>query len=132
MKKKLWFYVCIVQALFIILVVTIFLRGHFASPRVKETSLQNYIDLAEQYDYIPEQGYIPDAKTARKIGVSLIDSMSGMRRIGWVTVEYDAENRVWKIHKSYWIGLLGVGFGGAGGALLEQDTGDVIIVYLEK
>ncbi|MDR1821558.1 MAG: hypothetical protein LBQ91_03870 [Oscillospiraceae bacterium] len=131
MKKKLWFYICMAQALLIILTVTIFLWKQIAPVKAKETDLQNYIDLAEQYYYVPEKGYIPDAKTAAKIGESLIDSLSGEHRAGKVTVEYDAENRVWHIRKVYWHNPLVVVFGGAGGTLLEQDSGRILIVYLE-
>ena len=126
MKKKIWFWLCMVEAV-------IFLAGGcallFATPSVTyegETDLQAYLDdlTEDNYNY-PELGYIPDAKTAAAVGGAVIDQLTGRHLFGAVTVSYDPEARLWLVHKGY--------FPHAGGyAVIEQDSGRIVTALLCK
>lgn len=126
MKKKIWFWLCIAEAVIILSGGCVLL---FATPSVTyegETDLQTYLDdLTEDNDNYPEVGYIPDAKTAAAVGGAVIDQLTGKHLFGAVTVSYDPEARLWLVHKGY--------FPHAGGfVIIEQDSGRIIKALLCK
>ena len=126
MKRKLWFWLCIAEAVIILAGGCALL---FATPSVTyegETDLQAYLDdlTEDNYNY-PEVGYIPDAKTAAAVGGAVIDQLTGRHLFGAVTVSYDPEARLWLVHKGY--------FPHAGGyAVIEQDSGRIVTALLCK
>jgi len=101
MKRKIWFYLCIIQAIVILL----YLWSSLAPVQVKKVNLQNSLEQKEKYGYFPETGYIPDAKTAKIVGSRIIDNLSGYSKfhISGVDIEYDEEKRLWKVIKGYFI-----------------------------
>ena len=126
MKKKLWFWLCLIET-------TVILVGGcavlFSTPYVSyegESDIRSYVDdLAEDNNYAPEVGYIPDAKTAATVGGAVIDQLTGKHLFGAVTVSYDPEARLWLVHKGY--------FPHAGGfVIIEQDSGRIIKALLCK
>ena len=126
MKKKIWFWLCIAEAVIILVGGCALL---FATPSVTyegEMDIQAYLDdFSEDNNYYPELGYIPDAKTAAAIGGAVIDKLTGKRLFGAVTVSYDPEARLWLVTKNY--------FPHAGGyVVIEQDSGKIIQALLHK
>ena len=64
---------------------------------------------------------------AAKVGGCIIDNMcdkSGFN-LGVTTVEYDSENRLWGVTKSY-------GFAKSGIVIIDQDTGEIVRALLQK
>lgn len=126
MKDKIWFRLCILEA---ILIMIIGLALILSSPRslyVGETDLEAYLtEFSEDTAYVPEEGYIPDAKTAAAIGGRLVDNTSGGGLFDSVTVSYDPVNRLWMVRKNYFPH-------GGGFAIIEQDTGRILTVLLHK
>ena len=126
MKKKLWFWLCLIEAAVILVGGCAVL---FSTPSVfyeGEMDIRSYVDdLAEDNNYAPEVGYIPDYETAGEIGGAIIDELTGEKGIGAVTVCYDADNRLWLVTKNY--------FPHDGGfVVIEQDSGKVIKALLNK
>ena len=126
MKKKLWFWLCLIEAVVILAGGCAVL---FTTPYVTyegEMDVAAYVsEFAEDNNYAPEVGYIPDYETAAEIGGAIIDELTGYRLFGAVSVSYDAENRLWLVRKNYfpW---------GGGFVVIEQDTGRVIKALLHK
>lgn len=126
MKKKIWFWLCMIQAVIILVGGCALL---FTTPSVTyegEMDIRSYVDdFAEDNNYYPELGYIPDAKTAATVGEAVIDQLTGKHLFGAVTVSYDPEARLWLVHKGY--------FPHAGGfVIIEQDSGRIIKALLCK
>ena len=126
MKKKIWFWLCLIEAAVILVGGCAVL---FSAPSVfyeGEMDIRSYVDdLAEDNNYAPEVGYIPDAKTAATVGGAVIDQLTGKHLFGAVTVSYDPEARLWLVHKGY--------FPHAGGfVVIEQDSGRIIKALLCK
>lgn len=126
MKKKIWFWLCMVEAAIILVGGCALL---FATPSVTyggEMDIQAYLeDIPEGNNNYPEVGYIPDAKTAAAVGSAVIDQLTGKNLFGAVTVSYDPDARLWLVHKGY--------FPHAGGyVVIEQDSGRIVTALLCK
>ena len=126
MKKKLWFWICLIETAVILVGGCAVL---FSTPFVSyegEMDIRSYVDdFAEDNNFTPEVGYIPDYKTAGEIGGAIIDELTGKSLFGAVTVSYDPEARLWLVHKGY--------FPHAGGfVIIEQDSGRIIKALLCK
>jgi len=96
-------------------------------PQYKNADLSEYLEEAEIYKPQPKQGYVPDAKTARRIGCKVIDNLKNLpdNCLGGATVEYDEERRLWRVHRWYIITQ-------GGYVLIEQDSGKVVAAFLQK
>lgn len=126
MKKGICFYLCIVQAAVILIGLCAMAWSCWAEPEVRETDLVEFLgQFSEENNYLPDAGYIPDAKTAKAVGKPIIDEMTGNRSLGGVTIKYDAENRLWLVEKGYL-------FGHGGFVLIEQDSGKILKALLTK
>ena len=126
MKKKIWFWLCMIEAVIILIGGCALL---FTTPSViyeGEMDVQAYLDdFSEDNNYYPELGYIPDAKTAATVGGAVIDQLTGKHLFGAVTVSYDPEARLWLATKNY--------FPHDGGfVVIEQYSGKVIKALLNK
>ncbi len=126
MKKKIWFWLCMVEAAIILVGGCALL---FATPSVTyegEMDIQAYLeDIPEGNNNSPEAGYIPDAKIAAAVGGVVIDQLTGKHLFGAVTVSYDPDARLWLVHKGY--------FPHAGGyVIIEQDSGRIVTALLCK
>jgi len=93
----------------------------------KEISMQKYLEMPLENNYKSDEGYIPDYKTAARVGGGIIDSMldKSVFDFGHTTVRYDAENRLWKVTRGYL-------FDQGGFVIIEQDTGRVVKALLNK
>ena len=126
MKKKIWFWLFLIEAAVILIDGCAVL---FSTPFVSyegEMDILTYVgEFHEDNNCAPEVGYIPDYKTAGEIGGAIIDELTGKSLFGGVTVQYDAENRLWLVTKGYfpW---------GGGFVVIEQDSGKVIKALLHK
>ncbi len=126
MKKKLWFWLCVMEAVVILVGGCALL---FTIPSVTydgEMDIAAYLsDFAEDNNGAPEVGFIPDYETAGEVGGAIIDELTGKHLFGSVTVSYDAENRLWLVTKNYfpW---------GGGFVVVEQDSGRVVKALLHK
>ena len=129
MKKKIWFYLCCFLIAFIICNCVFSIYQKYKIPDIKFADSSQYknpnpVTIDELR---PENGFIPDAKTAEIIGEAIIDQYVGENNdlFSYVEVEYDFENRIWIILKSY--------FPHHGAyLLLDQDTGAVIDIVRWK
>lgn len=132
MKRKMWFYVCIIQTAILITMIAVSLWSSFSAVTVEKVNLEEYLEKDESSDYFPEAGYISDAITAKIIGSQIIDKMVGNSHFhpGRVTVEYDEENRLWKISKGYFYGFFTFGPGGV--IVIEQDNGKIVKAFMTK
>jgi len=124
MTKKVWFYLCIIQAIILAGVITISLWPTSA-PKFEKANLEEYLVKHSNRNYLPDAGYIPDAKTAKIIGSQILDNLNGNSGyiFSGVYIEYDEENRLWLVSKGYSL------FRG-GEIVLEQDSGKVIKAFL--
>lgn len=127
MKKKFWFYLCIIQAIILASMIAVFLWSSFSPVHYEKTNLQELLEELEGQNYLPETGYIPDAKTAKIVGACIIDNLTehSRFRISSVTVEYDEENRLWLVSKGYL-------FSHGGFVVIEQDSGKIVKALLMK
>jgi len=127
MDKKIWFYLSIIQTIVLISILMVFILQNTIPVNFKETDISKHWVLREENDYLPNVGYIPDAKTAKIIGSCVIDNLTGYSRfrINSIAVEYDEENRIWLISKGYI-------FSGGGMVAIEQDSGKIIRAVLTK
>ena len=128
MKKRIWFYLCIAQSIVILGVVFMMILPSLVGKEVQQLDLVEYLgQFDEGNNYLPEVGYIPDAKTAQVVGSAIIDKMigSGYTLISTITVKYDNENRLWLIEKGY--------FPHHGGfVIIKQDSGEIVKALLTK
>lgn len=114
MKKGIWFSLCIVQAVEILIGLCAMGWSCWAEPEVREADLVEFLgQISEENNYLPDTGYIPDAKTAKAVCEPMIDEMTGNKSLGGVTIEYDEENRLWLVEKGYL-------FGHGGSSLLSR------------
>ncbi|MBE6594359.1 MAG: hypothetical protein E7644_01030 [Ruminococcaceae bacterium] len=130
MKSKVWFWVSIAAIVLLItswvgMAFLIVLQPNYDFIEAKNEDLTYYLELPEDNNYLPEFGYVPDAKTAAQIGSAVIDNFFGQKFGGSVTVEYDSVHRLWKVHKGY---LLRHG----AFVIIEQDTGRIIKALKDK
>jgi len=127
--KKIWFYLCITQAIIIVIILFSFLWSLYTPIHVNKTNIEEYVlQFNENNNYLPTNGYIPDAKTAQIIGVKIINKLTNHTEFsfGSVNVEYDETNRLWKVQKTYLFGTPGAF------VVFERDTGKIIKALLIK
>ena len=126
MHKKIWFYICIFQAVIIVIGTLAIFLPSFTTPKAEEVDVVEFLDsYTEGNNFVPEQGYIPDSQTAKIVGSKIIDELTGESWFGNTIVEYDSANRLWLIHRTYLLNRGGV-------VVIEQDTGRVIKALLYK
>ena len=126
MKKKIWFYLCIVQAVIIVAGLILTVAPPKYTVDTEDVDLRAYVDsFHADNNCLPDVGYIPDAETASVVGSVIIDKITGRSRFGATTVTYDEENRLWMVERGYL-------FAPGGFVVIEQDTGRVIKMLLEK
>lgn len=129
MQKKIWFYLCIIQTV----IIMIFIGGllfislpELTAPEYELVDSDELLDsLREDNNFIPDTGYIPDARTAKVVGGEIIDRLTGKTLGGATTVEYDELNRRWIVHRNYFLN-------GGAFVVIEQDSGKVIKALLQK
>lgn len=91
-----------------------------------KTDLKAYITQFDEGNcYLSENGYIPNAKAAREIGSCIIDNMVGSKSIGFVNIEYDEINHLWKVSKGYL-------FNNGGFVVMDQYSGKVVKALMYK
>ena len=126
MDRKVWFYICIFQSVVLIGVLIVCLWSPFAVPKVRKTDLKEFLNqFSENNNYLSDEGYIPDAKTAKIVGSRIVDNLTGHSWFGGVNIEYDQKNRLWKVNKGYL-------FSNGGFVVIEQDSGKIIKALLSK
>lgn len=128
MNKRKWIYLAI--GIFVIVVATVIAVVSICSysfVKAKEADLQSYLEMPSENNYYAYEACIPDAQTAARIGSALIDNMCEKSAfdVGFVTVEYDAANRLWRVNKGYL-------FSQGGFVILQQDTGEVVRALRNK
>ena len=122
MKNRLLIGICIIQLIVIVLI----MLPSIIPPDTSEADLSEYINqYSEDNNYYPDKGYISNAKAAKKIGVAIIDEITGNSGLGFVTIKYDKENKLWYVQKNYLIrnGCF---------VVIEQESGKVIKALLLK
>ena len=127
MTRKIWFYLCIIQSVILVCILGIFLWCSLSTPNVQKANLKEYLVKHSNWNYLPDAGYIPDAKTAKIIGSQILDNLNGNSGyiFSRVSIEYDEENRLWLVSKGYSL------FRG-GEIVLEQDSGKVIKAFIAE
>lgn len=126
MKKNIWFYLCIIQTVILFGVIIAGVWSSISNPKARKVDLGEYLSqFSEDNNFIPDTGYIPDAKTAKIVGSQIIDKLTNKSLFGVTTVEYDDKNRLWKVEKGYL-------FSHGGFVIIEQDNGKVIKALLTK
>ena len=121
--KKIWFYLSMIQSA-VLLVIVVALCLSSIQPTVENADLVEYSE-EEENNWVPDQGYIPDAQTALEVGSAVIDSMTGYHFFGASDVTYDAEHRLWRVRRGYL-------FRQGAFVVIEQDTGKIIKALLYK
>lgn len=128
MRQRLLLSLAIVQGVILILIVMSSIRSASNEQRYECADLKAYMaQFVEGNNYIPSSGYVPDAKTARAVGSSILDTLIANRSIlgSSVEVQYDEKNRLWRVGKSYLLG-------GGGFVIIEQDSGRIRLALLSK
>lgn len=135
--SKVWFgLVCFQLLLSIVcfLIVSIAFIFSQTPVEVKNTSLKAYENKWENPEdaWYPEEGYIPDAATAKMIGEKILNNCLGVSDIEKAVIPhetivyYDEKNRLWMINTSYLL------FYSSGKVVIDQDTGEVRYILLTK
>lgn len=127
-QKKMLVFAFTFLGVLIILGTLLFLHESCFFVREEEANLQSYLEMPAENNYLPDEGHIPNAKTAAKIGSAIIDQMcqdDGVLGLGFVDVEYDKSNRLWKVNKGYM-------FHQGGFVIIEQDTGKIVKALFNK
>ena len=126
MKRQVWFYLCVIQAIVIVGFILLVICPSIVISEPTNVDLKEYLDsFSEGNNYLPEAGYIPDAETAKVVGSAIIDKLTGKKLFGGTTVEYDEENRLWLVNKGYL-------FHQGGFVVIDQDSGKVVKALLKK
>ena len=135
--SKVWFGLFCFQLLLSIvcfLIVSIAFIFSQTPVEVKNTSLKAYENKWEnpEDEGYPEDGYIPDAETAKTIGEKILNKRLGVSDLekamipNEAIVYYDENNRLWMIETSYLL------FHSGGKVVIDQDTGEVRYLILTK
>ena len=126
MRKKCWFYICIAQAVVIVALVLWCVWPAITTPEVSTNDLNELMSrYNDKANLLAEDGYIPDGKTAKIVGSSILDNLSPKKLLSRDLLSYDAENRLWRVERRY--------FPSHGVCvILEQDTGKVVRVFKTK
>ena len=135
--SKVWFWLfCFQLLLSSVCFLTVGIGVIFSQTpvEVKNTSLKAYENKWENPEdaWYPEEGYIPDAATAKTIGEKILNNCLGVSDIEKAviphstTVYYDEKNRLWMINTSYLL------FYSSGNVVIDQDTGEVRYLILTK
>ena len=132
MKRKVWFYLFWIYLGISLMTLTFGAFLELSSYKVQESNIGSFLDEYNSYaevdgGYVPAYGYIPDAKTAVKVGGAIID---GICKPDWalletVSVEYESVNRLWKVQKGYLPYASAI-------VVLDQDTGKVLAFVRQK
>lgn len=126
MRKKIWFYLFIIQAIIIVGLILLTICPSIVISKPKNVDLKEYLDsFSEGNNYLPDAGYIPDAETAKIVGGAVLDELTGNCFFGITAVEYDEENRLWLVNKGYL-------FSPGGFVVIEQDSGKIVKALLNK
>ena len=132
MTHKRWFYLFWIQFILIIVIVVVSAFSSISASNFKEANIGTYLEDALAYreaygGYIPEDGYIPNAKAASKVAEAIVDPIFAGRLnvISGTTVEHDAANRLWKVHRWYLFHL-------GATIVIDQDSGEVLDVVFHK
>ena len=126
MEKKFWFFLCVFQSIIILSAIFLVIWPSLTISEPQSVDLTDYLShFSEENNFLPDSGYIPNVETAKTVGSSIIDKLTGKSFFGIATVKYDENNRLWMIEKSYL-------FGGGGFVIIDQDTGKVIKALLTK
>lgn len=127
MTKKIWFYLSVIQTIILVGIIAVSMWSSLSVPKYKNTDLKKYLEEHKYVNYLPAAGYIPDAKTAKIVGSQIIDRMTGNSGfvISEINIEYDEENRLWLVSKSYL-------FKNGGIIVIQQDSGEIIKAFLVR
>lgn len=130
MNKKVWPILSLALAVILIAVIVWSLGSSFMFLKEKDADLQSELDHLEQCpenNFYHNQECVTDAVAAARIGSAIVDNMCGksMLDIGFVTVEYDSSNRLWRVSKNYL-------FSTGGYTIIDQDTGEIVLALLYK
>ena len=120
-KKKVLFWVLIPVSIVLIFALMSLLENSCIIIEQKNVHFMSQLgDKPDTNNYYMDGDVIPDAQTAAKIGSAIIDNMCGNGwDFGFLTIDYDDQERLWKVHKSYL-------FGRGGYAIVDQETGEII------
>jgi len=127
MRRNWWRCLFLIQSLLIIIVISVFVCRNIIVPATVEADLSHFLEPSESPKYIPDEGYISNAKAAKEVGTQIINDFCNPNEFTFshVTIIYDKENRLWKVEKGF--------FPNNGGTVvLSQDTGEVITLFLWK
>lgn len=126
MKNRVWFYLCIIQTIALFAAVLFLIIGVFPwTPEPQTVDLNEYLQqFAEENNFVPDVGYIPDARTAKTVGSAIIEQLCGIK-YGFVEIAYDRQNRLWRVERwnLFHPGAM---------VVIEQDSGKVIKALLSK
>lgn len=127
MNKKIWFIISLALMAILVMLILLSLNHACVFVKAKEANLRSELELSEENNFYYKKECVADAATAARIGSAIIDDMcdKGALDIGFVTVEYDSSNRLWKVTKSYL-------FSRGGYAVIDQDTGRIVRALLQK
>ena len=125
MKETTYKWLLIVIAslcmVFLIMAVWFAKSGYLFHTDAEQDNLTYYLDDSVEGIHCQE-GFVPDAKTAARIGGPIVDNLCSKvsTDFGIVSVYYDKDNRVWKVTKAYGI------FEPSAFVIIDQDTGRII------
>ena len=109
--------IAVIEAILILallIVLCFFLYNTYAP--VKERTNSHW---APEPGFVPEMGFVSDARTAEAIGRAVIDSITGEKSVSRANVSFDEEHQAWIVSKSY--------LGHPGGEVyIDQQTGKII------
>ena len=126
MKERIWLRLCILEAALILILGLALILSSRSILYVGESDVSAYLtEYPDAPAHVPEEGYVPDAKTAGAIGGPVVDKMTGGGFLGSVMVSYDPDDRLWMVTKTYFP------YGG-GFVIIEQDTGRILLALLHK
>lgn len=95
--NKILLFICITEGVFLL-----YFFGYYLLSILPPKTLSGASNVyAEEPGFMPENGFVTDAKTAEAIGRAVIDRVTGHTSVRKGEVYFDREHNVWVVCRSY-------------------------------
>ena len=132
MKTKVYLSLFIITAVtsVVLLVFSLLLANSICvfDTAAKKRDLSSFMDGSYGEGIDCNNGFVPDAQTAARIGGAVIDHLCGkdITDLGDTLVYYDENNRVWEVIRVY------DPFSPSALVIIDQDTGEILDAWYQE
>ena len=117
--NKVLLFFCIIEGVLLLFFSVIYLFS------IMPPKVLSHLNYGEEPGFIPEDGFVADARTAEAVGSAVIDHVTGHSSVQKGEVFFDCEHNVWIVCRSYW-------FSPGAEAYIDPKTGRILKLLFYK